>query len=219
MSRIRVLYVEDDPALMDLVSKELRAAPGLDLVFSGGSFDEAIEFVQKKGVFDVALVDLNLGKDNHSGLQLAVALRGLNPNCGLVVYSQYASKQLSERLPVGQRFSFSVLQKRAPIDFELLVTTIVKTAQGYSSMDKSLVEDQVNDIQRLSSLSLRDHEIMRMLVDGKNTEFIAKQLFLAPVTIRQDLSRIYAVLVPNRTTGSNLRSLAVTRYLEEARSF
>ena len=219
MGKIRTLYIEDDPALMDLVSKELRAAPGLDLVFSGGSFDMAFEFAQKNGAFDVALLDLDLGKDSRSGLELAMALRGVNPNCGLVVYSQHVSNQLSERLPKEQRFSFSVLQKRAPLDFDLLVATLVNTAQGYSSVDKSLIEDQANDIKCLSSLTLRDHEIMRMLADGKNAEYIAKELFLSPVTIRQDLSRIYAALVPDRTEGSNLRSVAVTKYLEEVRSF
>ena len=210
--------MEDDPALMGLVSEQLASSPELDLVFSGRTSDSALEFA-RKGQFDAALVDLNLGQGSSSGLELATALRALNSNCGIVIYSQHASEKLVERLPPDQRYSFSVLQKRAPIDFKLLITTIVRTAQGYSSIDQSMVEQQRKDTSPLSAFTLRDHEIMRMLAEGKNTQHISEELSLAPVTVRQDLSRIYGILLPNRTEGTHLRTLAVTKYLEEARSF
>lgn len=218
MAKIRVLYVEDDPALMGLVAERLMAAPSLDLVFSGRTSDSALQFA-KNGSFDVALLDLNLGQASSSGLELATALRAQNSNCGLVVYSQHASEKLVERLPLDQRYSFSVLQKRAPVDFESLITTLVRTAQGFSSIDQSMTEQQSKNNSTLAAFTLRDHEIMRMLADGKNAQHISEELSLAPVTIRQDLSRIYAILIPNRTDGSHLRTLAVTKYLEEVRSF
>ena len=218
MAAIRVLYVEDDPALMGLVSDLLWAAPSLDLVYAGGSFASALEFAQKEQ-FDAALLDVNLGQGNSSGLQLAIALRVINSHCGLVMYSQHASEKLVQRLPIDQRYSFSTLQKRAPLDFELLVNTLVRTAQGYSSHDQSLAEQQENEISHPSNLKLRDHEIMRMLTNGKSTEHIARELSLSPVTIRQDLSRIYEVLIPQRTAGTNLRTLAISKYLEDARSY
>jgi DNA-binding NarL/FixJ family response regulator len=126
---------------------------------------------------------------------------------------------LVQRLPIDQRYSFSVLQKRAPLDFELLVTTLVRTAQGYSSHDQALDENKETDISPLSNLRLRDHEIMRMLTSGKSTDHIARELSLSPVTIRQDLSRIYETLIPQRTAGTNLRTLAISKYLADARSF
>lgn len=218
MRKLRVLYVEDDPALMGLVSEQLRAAPSLDLVFAGGSFDSALQFAQKED-FDAALLDMNLGHGVGSGLELATALRVINSHCGLVIYSQHASEKLVQRLPIDQRYSFSVLQKRAPLDFELLVTTLVRTAQGYSSHDQALDENKETDISPLSNLRLRDHEIMRMLTSGKSTDHIARELSLSPVTIRQDLSRIYETLIPQRTAGTNLRTLAISKYLADARSF
>lgn len=218
MGRIRVLYVEDDPALMGLVSDQLRAAPSLDLVFSAGSFASALQFAQTEA-FDAALVDVDLGQGSSSGLELATALRLINPNCGLVVYSQHASEKLFQRLPIDQRYSLSVLQKRAPVDFELLINKLVRTAQGYSSIDQSLTERQEDSSSPLSNLKLRDHEIMRMLTGGRSTDHIARELSLSPVTIRQDLSRIYEVLIPERAAGTNLRTLAISRYLEEARTF
>lgn len=217
MRKIRVLYVEDDPALMGLVVEKLNEDQRIELVFGAKSSSTCLEYAQD-GPFDSALLDLALGRGSASGLELAIALRAINPHCGLVIFSQHASAQLVSRLPSEQRFSFSVLEKRAPIDFELLISTLVKTAQGGSSTDGSLIRGR-DEVSILTSLSQRDHEIMRMLTDGCSNESVAVKLFLSNVTVRQELSRIYTILVPERLEGTNLRTKAIMRYLEEVRSF
>jgi DNA-binding NarL/FixJ family response regulator len=177
----------------------------------------SLEF-SKTHTFDVALLDLALGRGSISGLELAIALRRQNSNCGLVIFSQHSSEHLITRLPLEQRYSFSVLEKRAPIDFELLISTLVHTAGGISSIDNSL--NQSTGIEYLvEPLSDRDHEIMRLLIDGKSTKHISTVLSLAPVTVRQEISRIYGTLVPDKTEDTNLRTKAILRYLEEVRSF
>jgi DNA-binding NarL/FixJ family response regulator len=215
--RIKVLYVEDDRALMSLVAQQLMADVRLELVCMASDPNTSLEF-SKTHTFDVALLDLALGRANISGLELAIALRAQNSNCGLVIFSQHSSEHLITRLPVEQRYSFSVLEKRAPIDFELLISTLVHTAQGISSIDNSLEQGPAVP-SLLNPLSDRDHEIMRLLIDGKSTNHISTILSLAPVTVRQEISRIYGTLVPDKTEDTNLRTKAILRYLEEVRSF
>jgi DNA-binding NarL/FixJ family response regulator len=215
--RIKVLYVEDDPALMSLVAQQLIADERLELVCMASDSNTSLEFA-KSHTFDVALLDLALGRGSISGLELAIALRAQNSNCGLVIFSQHSSGHLITRLPVEQRYSFSVLEKRAPIDFELLVSTLVHTAEGISSIDSSL-EPSPGTASLLNPLSERDHEIMRLLIDGKSTSHISTVLSLAPVTVRQEISRIYGTLVPDKAEDTNLRTKAIMKYLEEVRPF
>lgn len=217
MRRIKVLYVEDDLALMSLVSQQLQVDDRLELVYATNSSASCLEFAQN-GVFDVALLDLALGVGSSSGIELAIALRLIDPHCGLVVFSQHAKANLDQRLPVDQRYSFSVLEKKAPIEFELLVSSLVDTAKGFSSTDKSLVPE-VKDKSPLDALSPRDLEILRLLSDGLNAESIANTLGLAAVTVRQEISKLYTILVPIKQPGTNLRTLAIRRYLEEVRTF
>lgn len=217
MRKIKVLYVEDDPALMSLVAQHLEADQRLELVCLANDSDSSLDFA-KSGVFDVALLDLALGKGSTSGLELAISLRVASPNCGLVIFSQHSSGQLVSRLPIEQRFSFSVLEKRAPIDFELLISTLITTAQGFSFTDESL-SAETNQESVLVGLSERDHQIMRLLVEGRSTDHISAELSLASVTVRQELSRIYSTLVPEKLEGTNLRTKAIMRYLEEVRTF
>ncbi len=217
MRQIKVLYVEDDPALMSLVAQQLESDSRLELVCLANDSQSSLEFA-KNGTFDVALLDLALGRGSVSGLELAISLRVSNPHCGLVIFSQHSSGQLVSRVPIEHRFSFSVLEKRAPIDFELLISTLVKTAQGFSLTDESLNTETSKD-SVLVALSQRDHQIMRLLMEGKSTDHISAELSLASVTVRQELSRIYSTLVPERLEGTNLRTKAIMRYLEEVRTF
>ncbi len=217
MRRIKVLYVEDDAALMSLVAQQLIADERLELVCMASNSNTSLEF-SKSHTFDVALLDLALGRGSISGLELAIALRAQNSNCGIVIFSQHSSEHLVTRLPVEQRYSFSVLEKRAPIDFELLVSTLIHTAEGISSIDSSL-EQSPGSESLINPLSERDHEIMRLLIDGKSTNHISSVLSLAPVTVRQEISRIYGTLVPDKDEDTNLRTKAIMRYLEEVRPF
>lgn len=217
MRKIKVLYVEDDPALLGLVAEALREDDRLELLHTARTSEACLQFA-KEGNFDAALLDLALGNESGSGLELAIALRAINPNCGLVIFSQHASTTLISRLPEEQRFSFSVLEKRAPIDFENLIATLISTSKGFSSTNLSPV-GQDKSQSPLARFTERDHEIMRLLLAGMSTEYVAKALSLAPVTVRLEISRIYAALVPIKEEGTNLRTRALMRYLSEVQSF
>jgi DNA-binding NarL/FixJ family response regulator len=60
---------------------------------------------------------------------------------------------------------------------------------------------------------------MALLVEGLDVSHIATKLGLSAVTIRQELSRIYKVLVPEPAPGTDLRTTAVLRYLRRSRGY
>jgi DNA-binding NarL/FixJ family response regulator len=212
LRKTRVIYLEGDPALRFLISNEIRRSPLLDLVFAGPSLKSALDFSQG-GTFDVALIETCHGEAISAG-ELASNLRRIEPNCGIVVYSQEASFRFLTDNYRDDRIGISVLQKSYPVDFDSLFNTLVRTAQGHSEIDGALVQETEAYNSPSKDLSIRDNSILMMLVGGKNTEYIAQRLNLAPVTIRQELSRIYRILVPIRTEGSHLRTEAVSAYLK-----
>jgi DNA-binding NarL/FixJ family response regulator len=59
--------------------------------------------------------------------------------------------------------------------------------------------------------------VISLAATGLDAPEIAKQLSLAAVTIRQELSKAYKILVPNPKPGTDLRTSAVLRYLRETR--
>ncbi len=217
LRKTKVIYIEGDTALRSLISNEIRRSPLLDLVFEGPSLSSAIDFTQRAN-FDVALVETCHGEAS-SGQEMASTLRRSETNCGIVLYSQEASLGFLNNFAPDDRIGISILQKRSPVDFDLLFRTLVRTAQGHSSFDEALVEETDIDHLPAGDFSIRDNAILIMLVDGKNNEYIARALNLAPVTVRQEVSRIYRILVPFRTEGTHLRTEAVAAYLKKTKQF
>lgn len=219
MRPTRVLYVENDPALRGILAYALQQHPDLELNAAVGDADAALAAAREYH-FDVALLDLALGGDSMNGHELGLALREITNDIGIVIYSQHAVSDFTRTLPEDIRFGWSVIQKRADIGIDHLAEVLRATARGESVIDTQILkareESAVSPIERLT---LRQRQIMALAASGLDANAIAEELHLAPVTIRQELSRIYAILVPNPKRGTDLRTTAVLRYLRETRRY
>jgi DNA-binding NtrC family response regulator len=71
----RVLIVEDDPYIM-LALEETLADFGVEVAGSARSVQQALRLAQS-AIFDVALLDVNIGEDRIDSVADAIATRGL----------------------------------------------------------------------------------------------------------------------------------------------
>ena len=108
-SAVRVLVVDDHPAVRDAVGRAVEAAPDLALAGVAGSGAEAFALVRAAaggpsggpsggpvgGPVDVAVVDISLG-DAH-GLDLVQNVRAEAPALAVVVFSMYDEAVYAER--------------------------------------------------------------------------------------------------------------------------
>lgn len=217
MRPTRVLYVEDDPALRGILSAALTASPELHMVAAVSNADEAIGACDGTQV-DVALLDVSLGRESITGFELGLALRRMDENVGIVLYSQHALSDFLRNLPEHMRWGWSAIQKRADMDIEYLVGVLKATAFGLNIIDPTITSTPWSDAEpAVSKLTARQQEIMALASGGLDATAIADRIGLAAVTIRQELSRVYQILVPNPKPGTDLRTTAVLRYLRETR--
>ena len=217
MSRIRVVYVENDPALRGVMSQQLKFQRNLEIVATFGNSKEALEFSGYREI-DAALLDLALGPDSLNGTELAIMLREQNPKLGVVIYSQHVAPDYLHNLPTQYRAGWSYIEKRGDLHIEDLAAIIVSTAKGSSTLDAKVHAMRGEYRERaIALLSARQRQIMSLAATGLDANAIAKQLNLAPITIRQDLSKAYAILIPNPEPGTDLRTSAVLTYLREVR--
>ncbi len=219
MRPTRVLYVENDPALRGILARGLAQCVELELVAAVGSADEALAQARSVHV-DVALLDLALGSWSMNGMELGIALRSVIADVGIVIYSQHAMSDFADNLPEQMRWGWSVLQKRSDIDLDALVALLRSTAQGHSTVDDSILVARGESARSpIELLSARQREIMAIAATGVDATAIADELGLAPITVREHLSRAYLVLVPDPKPGTDLRTTAVLRYLRETRLY
>jgi two-component system response regulator DesR len=216
MRPTRVLYVENDSALRRILGEMLSKSKELELLGSYAKSDDVLNrtLVRKA---DVALIDFSLDQNGLNGIELGIALRNINEYIGIVIYSQYSVSQMVSRVPKSMRSGWSFFDKSSEMDLEDYVNIIKLTASGKGNWEQ-VADGEAEDSEIQSSiyfqLSPRQRSIMTLSAQGKSAQDIAEQLDLSYSYVRKELSRSYAVLLPDSTPSDDLKTAAVLRYRE-----
>jgi DNA-binding NarL/FixJ family response regulator len=92
--RIRLLHVEDNADYRALMAATLRVDPNLHFILSSAaSLKEALDFLNLE-VFDVILLDWEL--PDASGSESIVAIREIDPNASIVIFTAHDSDAIVE---------------------------------------------------------------------------------------------------------------------------
>jgi two-component system response regulator DesR len=216
MRPIRVMYVENDSALRRILGEMLAQSPRLELISSCANSDDALDRATVRGA-DVALVDFSLDQNGLNGIELGIALRNINEHIGVVVYSQYSVSQMVSRVPKAMRHGWSFFDKSAEMSIDDYVDILRFTASGNGNWE-SVSAGEVTKVEAQSSiyfqLSPQQRSIMSLSAQGKSAKEIATQLGLSYSYVRKELSRSYAVLLPDAAPSDDLKTTAVLKYME-----
>ena len=219
MRASRLIHVEDDPALRGVFREILGSRPELELIGSYGSAQAALDDPGASRA-DVALLDLDLGPQSMNGTELGLVMRERNPNMGVVIFTQHVVPDFMTSLPEDAQWGWSFIEKRSDLDIDELVEVIKATAKGLNVLDPGIQRARLaSSASVIDQLTKRQREILALASTGLDATAIADELGLAAVTVRQDLSKAYAVLVPEPKKGTDLRTSAVLRYLRESRNY
>lgn len=210
----RLLYVENDSALRRILGEMLDQSKELEILGSYANSDEALNrtLVRKA---DVALIDFSLDQNGLNGVELGIALRNINEYIGIVIYSQYSISQMVSRVPKSMRSGWSFFDKSAEMNLGDYVGIIRATASGKGNWEEvANGEDQNNEVQSsiYFQLSPRQRSIMTLTSQGKSAQDIAQQLDLSYSYVRKELSRSYAVLLPESKPSDDLKTAAILKY-------
>jgi DNA-binding NarL/FixJ family response regulator len=216
MKKTRLLYVENDPALRNILGAMLQSSLELELV---GTFGDASTAIQRDLVLkaDVALIDFSLDQNGLNGVELGIALRNINEYIGIVIYSQFPVQQMVGRVPKAMRSGWSFFDKSATMGIQEYVAILKSTSIGKGNWAEVLTQSGIDNEESSSiffSLTPRQRSIMSLTVQSKSAQDIAQQLGLSYSYVRKELSRSYAVLVPNAQDSDDLKTAAIIRYLD-----
>lgn len=214
--KIKVLYVENDPALRGIISKTLRTQDSISEVFDFASGEDAVQFADVKKL-DVALIDLSLGYGLMDGLATGLELRRLNEFIGVVIYSQHSFETVKRIIDFDRFEAWSYLPKEATTRIDKIIEILAATAQG----QRVVVEDTGSkspETSPIARLTPRQHSAMSLLASGFDSRTIARKLDVSLESVRKDLSIAYAVLIPEPMPGMDLRMAAIIQHQRQAQS-
>lgn len=209
----RVIYVENDPALLGILRGMLDRQEGVEVVCACATAADALRC---EGIddADVALLDLGLGADSMNGIDLGIALRERNPNIGIVIHSQHEVGHVLPLLPTGDDMGWSYLPKTGDMRIADVVAVLRSTAAGMST-GRDITSTR--PVPSLGDLTDRQRAVMALAADGLAAPEIARRLGTTHEGVRQELSRAYRVLIPEVGEGEDRRTRAVVAYLRLVR--
>ncbi|MDP3820459.1 MAG: response regulator transcription factor [Burkholderiales bacterium] len=184
---IHVLVVDDHTIFRSGLCRLLLDEPDLHVIGEVGSGAEALEALQSARV-DVLLLDINL--EGRSGLDLLGAIRERFPALPVLMLSMYPQEQYAQAALQGGARGY--VQKDA--DPDELIRAIRQVASGRLHVGARGVMPQRGDKgaepSPLHRLTVREHQILRMLLKGMSLTGIGEEMMISVKTVSTHRSNI-----------------------------
>lgn len=201
---ISVVLVDDHAVVREAVAGLLAAQDDLTVVGQAGSLAEGQALLQQllSTPTDrplVAVVDVTM--PDGSGLSLVRSARQSSEALGLVVLTMHTDDSvLLEALDAG---ASALVLKSAP--FEDVISAVRQAAQNPGSFSArglaGAMRRQGESPQ--STLTVRESDVLRLLVEGASVAQMGRELFMSPSTVKTHIGKIYEKL------GAHNRASAV----------
>jgi len=185
---IRVLIADDHKIVRDGLKGILAATADIEVAAEAAGGDEALALVRAND-YDVALIDMSM--PGLSGIDLVKRLRAEKPKLRLLVLSMHGEHQYAARALKAGAAGYLTKDSAS----EQLLGAIRKVAAGGVHISEaaaaSLVSQQKAPHQTLSD---REFEVMRLLVEGLGATEIGERLHLSVKTVSTHKTRIFEKL-------------------------
>ena len=190
MSNIRVLLTDDHTLFRQGIRTLLEAEPDIEVVGEAADAAEAVATARQVRP-DVVLMDI--GMNGMSSFEATRLIRKERPETRVVFLSMYDDDEyLAECMEMG---ADGYVLKESPAD--QLLTAVREVYRGGSYLSARLLTRLVADFRnhgrdsvyeglyraRLGNLTKREHEILKMLAEGKSVKEIATGFELSVKTI------------------------------------
>jgi DNA-binding NarL/FixJ family response regulator len=166
---------------------------------------------------DVAVVDVRMPPTHtDEGLRAALELRRDHPDTGLLVFSQYIETRYAARLLEGNASGVGYLLKDRVADVAEFAEALARVAAGGTALDPEVVSQLLGASRHASGLvglTLREHEVLSLMAEGRSNAGIASALVISPGAVEKHVASIFGKLGLPPAEGDNRRVLAVLRYL------
>lgn len=187
---INIIIADDHELIQAGLSTIIDKVEGMQVNTMASSYAELLVFL-KKGLYDLLIMDLNLGDKN--GLETVESIIDMFPKIPILVLSMFPEEQYA--VPALKVGASGYLNKNV---FSLeLIKAIEKINSGKKYISEALSENLTYGLSLdkgshnpTEVLSKREFEVLSLIGSGKTYKEIAAELVLSPKTISTYRRRI-----------------------------
>lgn len=181
MTPISILLVDDHAIVREGYRSLLAKHAGLQVVAEAVDGDDAYVRFQEVAP-DVVIMDLSL--PGQGGLEAIARISRRDPDARILVFSMHQNPTFAVQATRAGAKGY-VTKSSQP---EVLVRAIYDVYQGRPALSPDIAQALAlsklgSGDQALAELTVREFEILRMLVDARSTDDIATALHISPKTV------------------------------------
>ncbi len=192
---IRLLIVDDHPAFRAGLVSLLADQADLRVSAQCGDGREAVELYRREKP-DVVLMDLRL--PGLSGVEAILAIRQEDPAARVIVVTTYDSDEdIYRAIQSGAKSYLMKDMSKAEI------VGMIRAVHAGKERLPSAIADRLAERRRRPELTLREVEVLQLLVKGRSNKEIASDLSIAEDTVKSHLKTLFLKLgVQDRTAAA-----------------
>jgi len=212
---VRVVIAEDSVLLRAGLIKLLSAA-GIEVLAAVGDAGELLAAVPVHRP-DAVIVDVRMPPSHtDEGIRAALVIRLQWPEVAVLVLSQYVEERYAADLLSANTSSVGYLLKDRVADVGEFVAALRRVADGGTALDPEVVAQLLvrRKIDPLDRLTPREHEVLRLMAEGRSNSAIAQTLVITDSAVAKHINSIFTKLDLHPGDGDHRRVLAVLRFLE-----
>jgi DNA-binding NarL/FixJ family response regulator len=210
---IRVFLVDDHELVRRGIREVLSVQPDIEVVGEASTGEEALARIGAARP-DVAVLDVRLGDEEISGIEVCRDDRSQFPDIACVMLTAHADDDALMASVMAGAAGYLLKQIRGP----QLVDAVHRVAAGESLLDPHVVTKVLDRLRTpvddpLAVLTPQERRILDLIAEGWTNRQIGEEMFLAEKTVKNYVSNLLAKLGLHRRTEA--AALAVR--LEERR--
>ncbi|MCW2496292.1 response regulator transcription factor [Jatrophihabitans sp.] len=212
---MRVILVDDSPLVREGIAR-LLSEEGVEIAAQLPDATGLLAAVQTERP-DVVITDVRMPPTSTTeGLQAAIELKGLHPEIGVLVLSQYVeTRHAVDLLSQGRTGVGYLLKDRISRPVEL-ADAVRRVAHGGTAIDPEVVRVVFETPRRadpMARLTAKERDVLALVAEGYSNDRIAAQLDVSARTVETHTSRIFTKLDLEADPATHRRVLAVIAHL------
>ena len=200
---VTVFLLDDHELVRRGVRELLSAYDDLAVVGEAATAEEALARIPMCKP-DVAVLDVRLGGEGITGVEVCREVRSTNPEVNCIMLTSFADDEALFAAIMAGASGYVLKQINGPD----LVSAIRKVAAGESLLDPLLTSRVLERLRspapaepdQLADLTPQERRILDLIAEGKTNRQIGETMYLAEKTVKNYVSHLLAKLGMERRT-------------------
>ncbi|MBN2520527.1 MAG: response regulator transcription factor [Bacteroidales bacterium] len=178
-----IIVADDHEIMLDGLSKIINSEPGLKVIGTAKNGKELVGYVETV-IPDICIIDIEMPEMN--GLQASELLLKKYEGIKILILTMYKEKSILKKVrDMGIK---GYVNKTCDSDELIFAIRQILKGKTYFSEDgfeqsNKTVEINSSEMMRISSLTKRELEIIKLLCEGYTNSKIARSLFISKKTV------------------------------------